>query len=90
MTSSRIRLAIIGIGSSGARVHLTAFASFPDVDVLAVVAPDESGEGTAANAYGVERVETDAECLVNDPGNLDAVVIATPDDTHRDLVPLEI
>ncbi len=86
MTNSRIRLGIIGMGSWGARVHLPAFTSFPDVDVVAVVDPDEARARTAAEAYGVERVETDAYRLFRDPDNLDAVVIATPDDTHRDLV----
>jgi predicted dehydrogenase len=37
-------------------------------------------------AHGVGRVETDAGRLFSDPDSLDAVVIATPDDTHRDLV----
>ncbi len=35
--------------------------------------------------HDVARVETDPGQLFHDPGNLDAVVIATPDDTHRDL-----
>jgi predicted dehydrogenase len=51
-----------------------------------VVDPVEAAARSAAAMHGVPRVETDAARLFSDTGGLDAVVIATPDDTHRDLV----
>lgn len=79
------RIGIIGMGAWGSRAHLPAFASLPGVDVIAVADPDEAAARRAAGDYGVGRVETDAARLFDDPDGLDAVVIATPDDTHRDL-----
>lgn len=73
------------MGAWGSRAHLPAFASLPGVAVVAVVDPDEAAASRAAETHGVRRVETNALRLFDDPDGLDAVVIATPDDTHRDL-----
>jgi predicted dehydrogenase len=81
-----VRIGIIGLGAWGARAHLPAFMSIPGVEVVAVADPDERAVHRAAQAHGIERAETDPLRLFHDPGGLDAVVIATPDDTHRDLV----
>ncbi|HYI14352.1 MAG TPA: Gfo/Idh/MocA family oxidoreductase [Thermomicrobiales bacterium] len=82
----RLRIGIVGMGAWGSRAHLPAFASLPGVEVVAVADPDEAATRRAADAFGIQRIETDADRLLRDPGSLDAVVIATPDDTHRDLV----
>lgn len=86
MVDERIRIGVIGLGAWGTRAHLPAFASLPGVEVGAVADPDGTAARSAAAAHGVARVETDAARLFSDPAGLDAVVIATPDDTHRDLV----
>ena len=85
MVAGRIRVGIIGMGAWGSRAHLPAFAALPDVDVVAAVDPDERAARAAASAHSIGRVETDAGRLFSDADRLDAVVIATPDDTHRDL-----
>ncbi len=85
MTLKPIRVGIIGMGSWGSRAHLPAFAGLPDAEVIAVVDPDlEAARGVAAQ-FNVPRIEADAERLLRDPDELDAIVIATPDGTHRDL-----
>jgi predicted dehydrogenase len=81
-----LKIGIIGLGAWGSRAHLPAFTSIPGVEVVAVADPDERAVHRAAQAHGIERAETDPLRLFHDPGGLDAVVIATPDDTHRDLV----
>ncbi len=86
MANRQVRIGIIGMGAWGSRAHLPAFASLHDVAVVAVADPDGEAARRAADAHGVGRVETDAMRLFSDPDGLDAVVIATPDDTHRDLV----
>ncbi len=85
MAESRVRIGIIGLGAWGSRAHLPAFASLPGVEVVAVADPDEPAVRRAADSFGIGRVETDPGRLLLDPEGLDAVVIATPDDTHRDL-----
>jgi predicted dehydrogenase len=86
MSPEPVRVGIIGMGAWGSRAHLPAFAAHPGVEVVAVADPDEPAARSAADQHSVSRVETDPGRLFRDPGNLDAVVIATPDDTHRDLV----
>jgi predicted dehydrogenase len=85
MTDTPLRIGIIGLGAWGARAHLPAFGALPGVAVVAVADPDEAAARGAARAHDVGRVETDAMRLFRDPDGLDAIVIATPDDTHRDL-----
>lgn len=86
MAEHRLRIGIIGLGAWGSRAHLPAFAAIDDVEVVALADPDEAAARRVAGAFSVRRVETDAERMLRDPDELDAVVIATPDDTHRDLV----
>lgn len=86
MTVATIRVGIIGLGAWGTRAHLPAFASLPGVEVVALADPDGAAAQAAGEAHGVQRVETDALRLLRDPQGLDAVVIATPDDTHYELV----
>jgi predicted dehydrogenase len=81
-----LRVGIIGLGAWGTRAHLPAFQSLPGVTVAALADLDAGAVQRAAAASGVARVETDPLRLLRDPAGLDAVVIATPDDTHRDLV----
>ena len=85
MSLDPVRVGIIGLGAWGSRAHLPALAGLPDAEVIAVADPDEEAARTAATQFGVERVETDPGLLLRNPDGLDAVVIATPDDTHRDL-----
>ncbi len=83
--SPKIRVALIGLGMWGARAHLPAFADRADVDVVAIVEPNLAVVREPAARFGVTRLETDAANLFRDPDGVDAVVISTPDDTHRDL-----
>jgi predicted dehydrogenase len=82
----QIGIAIVGLGHWGARAHLPAFGARDDVSVRALVDPRGDAAESLAREHGVGRVETDAAALFRDSDGIDAVVIATPDDTHRDLV----
>ena len=85
MTGNIVRIGIVGLGSWGTRAHLPAFSSLPDVEVVALADPNPEAGQAAAALHQIDRVETDALRLFRDPAGLDAVVVATPDDTHRDL-----
>jgi len=80
-----LRIGIIGLGAWGARAHFPAFSSLPAVEVVAIADPDDAPRHAAAD-LGIPRIEADPFRLLRDTDGLDAVVIATPDDTHRDLV----
>ena len=78
----RLRVAVIGLGAWGTRAHLATLAARDDVEVVAIVEPDSAEAAMAAARYSVPRVELDAAALWANPGEIDAVVIATPVDTH--------
>lgn len=80
-----IKIGIIGLGLWGRQAHLPAFAGLDQVEVIALADPQMDRAESAADAFGVRRVEREPAALFRDPAGLDAVVIATPDDTHRDL-----
>lgn len=78
-----IRLGIIGTGMMGCE-HIRCFARQPDARVTAVADPDERSRGQARRALGeiVAESYADHRDLLRD-ACVDAVVIATPNHTHR-------
>ena len=85
MTNSPIRVAVIGLGAWGTLAHLPSLRAHPDADVVAVVERDESRLRGVAARFGVPLALTTADALWRQADAFDAVVIATPTDTHRDL-----
>lgn len=86
MAGDRIGVAVIGLGLWGARAHLATLAARDDVEIVAIVEPNEGEAREVAARFGVAWVESSAATLWRDPRGLDAVIIATPVDTHRELV----
>ena len=86
MPTDPIRIAVIGLGAWGARAHLPSLAAHADVEIVSVVEPDNDEARSVAARFGIPQVEADATALWENPGHLDAVVIATPVDTHHGIV----
>lgn len=86
MYTTRIKIAVIGLGAWGVRAHLASLAARDDVEIVAIVEPDAQDARSAAARFGVPRVESEAAALWADPQGVDAVIIATPVDTHHALV----
>ena len=75
-----IRVAVAGAGVMGAN-HARVLGSLPECVVIAVVDDDEvRGKAVAALGGGEHLMSIDAL-----PDDVDAVVLATPTDTHEDL-----
>lgn len=77
-----IRFALLGAGRIG-RVHAKAIAADPDATLVAVADPFKEVADAIISRFGgaartVEEIET--------AGDIDAVVICTPTDTHADLI----
>lgn len=85
MLTSPIRVAVIGLGAWGTLAHLPSLHAHPNAKVVAVVDRDESRLRDAAARFGVPLALTTADELWRRADAFDAVVIATPTDTHRDL-----
>jgi predicted dehydrogenase len=86
MVGDRLQVGVIGAGMWGARAHLPALVASPGVEVVALADADTDRVEEVAEQFGIRHTFADAAALLAQVDNLDAVVIATPTDTHRDLV----
>ena len=86
MLGDRLQIGVIGVGLWGSRAHLPALLASESVDVVAIADRDLTHADSVAAQLGIARTFVDAHALLNEIDNLDAIVIATPTDTHHDLV----
>lgn len=82
--NDRVRLGIVGLGSMG-REFVDAARDHPDVVVVACADTDPR-RLDAVRASG-EAIVTDTDALrVVNAGDVDAVIVATPPDSHSSIV----
>lgn len=86
MIGDRLQFGIIGMGLWGARAHLPALLACDGVDVVALADPDATRTNPVAEQFDIARTFERADDLLDGVDNLDAVIIATPTDTHRETV----
>src|SRR3954463_11353420 len=77
-----VRIAIIGAGAVSDYHHVPAIRLDPRAELVAACDADAALLERRRVEWGLQRVATDAEALCADPG-VDAVIIATPNFTHR-------
>lgn len=78
--SKKVRVAIVGLGW-GLNVHLAAFRSIPDYEVVALCSRTKEKVERIAKEYGIPRYYTDYEELVGQ-ADIDVISIATPVKSH--------
>jgi predicted dehydrogenase len=79
--ADRIAVAVIGAGFI-ADYHINGLRAAGGADVAALVGRRAEVTRARADTLGIERAETDYRRILDDSA-IDAVVIATPDDTHE-------
>jgi myo-inositol 2-dehydrogenase/D-chiro-inositol 1-dehydrogenase len=77
-----VRFAVLGAGRIG-QVHAAAIASVPGAALVAVAEPMTEAAAAVSARYGCEIRSIEA---IEAAGDIDAVVICTPTDTHADLI----
>ncbi len=77
-----LRFGLLGAGRIG-KVHARAIGGNPDATLVAIADAVEEAASSLAAAYGAEVRSIDA---IEAAGDIDAVVICTPTDTHADLI----
>ncbi len=83
MTADPIRLALIGLGGMGS-AHLEIIADLPQATITALADPHAPFADRAAALTPGAAVSYDPiDCVTN--ADIDAVIIATADDTHFDI-----
>lgn len=85
MKLKKIRCAVLGLGRQGFRHAENLAFRVPGAELSAVVDTVEERARKIAEDWGIPRWHTKADPVFRDPG-IDAVIIATPNDTHTPLV----
>ncbi|MER9938369.1 Gfo/Idh/MocA family oxidoreductase [Mesorhizobium sp. M0088] len=78
--SHRIRIGIAGAGLWAERAHVPSFSRLPEMDIVAVADPDQNRAASLADRVSGCKVYRDAHTMLS--AGLDAIIIATPEDTH--------
>jgi predicted dehydrogenase len=77
---------MIGAGSIAQIMHVPYLAEIPEVELDAIADPGTNTVETIGDRYNVERRYEDSHALIEESSDeLDAVVIATPMQTHAEL-----
>lgn len=77
-----LRVGLLGYGMAGRVFHGPLIAACPDLALAAVVTADPGRQAEARSAHPGARVLPTAEALLARPGDLDLVVVATPNRSH--------
>ena len=77
-----VRYGIIGAGAVSDYHHVPGIRLDSRASLAAVCDPNEELLAKRRQEWGVKKTTTKYEDIANDP-DIDAVVIATPNDTHR-------
>jgi len=82
--ASRVRVGVLGGGAMGYR-HVASLLAMPGAHLVGVAAPEVDPELVTLCARSGVKVSDDIKALLGS-GDLDAVVVATPTDSHVGLV----
>ena len=81
-SGSPVRVAIIGAGKVSDYHHVPAIRLDPRATLVAACDASEELLRQRRSDWGIDYITTDYERICSDP-NIDAVVIATPNFTHK-------
>ncbi len=77
----RVRVGVIGTSGYAQVSHLPRIASHPRAELAAVCGRTRERAEQVATQFGVQQVYADYREMI-EKGNLDAVIVSTPDDLH--------
>ncbi len=80
----KTRIAIIGLGGVAQLVHLPILSKINSVEIVAVSEVNKTRLKTVAEKFNVKNAFTDYTKMLEDV-DIDAVIISTPTNTHRDI-----
>jgi len=80
----KTKIGIIGLGGVAQLVHLPNLIKLPNVEVSAVAEINRNRLQTIADKFNIKQKFLSYSDLLEN-GNVDAVIIATPTSTHKDI-----
>ncbi|MHA1712587.1 MAG: Gfo/Idh/MocA family protein [Candidatus Ranarchaeia archaeon] len=81
--TSKVRVAVAGLGFVGGQAHVPAFIKIPGSDLVAIIRRNEKKAKEFAGKYGI-KYYIDYRDAVKDP-EIDALVVATPTPSHYEI-----
>ncbi len=81
LPNSTLKVAVVGTGFIS-EYHINGLKTVGDADVVALVGRNAEKTKMRAAEFGIGRAETDYSGILQD-SSIDAIVIATPDNTHH-------
>src|SRR5438309_10069531 len=87
MTDAEIRVGLIGYGLGGRSFHAPVIAATPGMRLAAIVTGNEERQRLVRAEHPAARIVATPDELLQDHGEIDLVVISTPNRTH---VPLAL
>jgi predicted dehydrogenase len=82
--SKKVRVGVIGTSWYADAMHLPALQSHPQAKLAAICGRNQERNNEIAEKYGNPKIFNNYQTMVQ-KGNLDAVIISTPDDLHYDM-----
>lgn len=80
----KAKIGVIGLGGVAQLVHLPNFTKIPNADVTAVAETNKNRLRTIADKFGIKQIYNNHKDLL-DKADVDAVIIATPTSTHKEI-----
>src|SRR5215472_6164003 len=76
-----MKICLAGTGAMG-EIHAKALAKIPDVEIVSIASRTEESGKKFAEQYKIPFTSTNLEACIDRPG-VDAVILTTPSDQHR-------
>lgn len=80
----KAKIGVIGLGGVAQVVHLPTLAKLNNVEVVSVCEINQNRLNTVADKFGVKERYKDHQIML-EKSDIDAVIIATPTNTHKDV-----
>lgn len=84
MSSTQLRVAVIGAGAISRQQHLVGWAQLPEVQVVALAEVSAEALLEVADEFAIPRRETDYRALLDDP-SIDVVDVCVPSALHAEV-----
>jgi predicted dehydrogenase len=80
----KTNVAVIGLGGIAQLVHLPVLSKLNNVNISAVADINKTRLKTVGQKFGIQKLYSDYKELISDK-NIEAIILATPTNTHRDI-----
>lgn len=81
----KTKIAITGLGGVSQIMHIPSLMKMKEVDICAVCDIDTTKAKIISKKYGIKKYFSDAQTMLSELPEIEAVIIATQTNTHKDI-----